>query len=189
MERLTVYWLLAILTPAVPSNIPSRANATTAQCGDSTSQEMAFLRGDWKGLSYSISSRDTTLDATMQIRSESLYGGCVLEEQWEAEQAGKRLFQARVIRAYDAPTRRWLVYYADDQLNSQFYEGKLEGGHWRFIRSRMDNGTRIFVRLTWKPTSNGYEQLIERSRDAGKTWTLGGFARFEPAAANPQRGA
>jgi hypothetical protein len=151
-----------------------------AVCPDSISGSVAFLRGTWKGKSYGITGQDTTVDATMRIRSESLYGGCALDETWDAQHEGKRLFRARVLRAYDAPTRRWLVYYVDDQLNSQFYEGQREDGHWRFIRRRMDGNTPILVRLTWKPTAAGYQQLIERSRDGGKTWSLGGFVEVQP---------
>jgi hypothetical protein len=173
--------------PAIPLFAPvgsglSQATAAPSACADSISKTVAFLQGGWTGQSFSVGGRDTTRDATMQIWSESLYGGCVLKERWEAEHEGKRLFQAQVVRAYDGPTRRWLVYYADDQLNSQFYEGKHEGGYWRFIRSRMDGNTPILVRLTWKPTATGYEQLIERSRDAGKTWILGGFVKYDRVA-------
>ena len=140
---------------------------------------MAFLIGRWEGRSYSVAGRDTTPDATMSVESEPLYGGCALEERWSAVQDGKSLFTARVLRAYDAPSGRWLVYYADDQLNSQFYQGQHNGGRWRFLRTRMDRGKPIQVRLTWSPAGDGYEQLIERSRDGGKTWTLGGFVAFK----------
>jgi hypothetical protein len=141
---------------------------------------MAFLVGKWEGQSYSVAGRDTTPDATMLVESEPMYGRCALEERWRAMQDGKALFTARVLRAYDAPSMRWLVYYVDDQLNSQFYQGTHEGGRWRFLRTRMDRGTPIQVRLTWSPVDRGYEQLIERSRDGGTTWTLGGFVAFKP---------
>jgi hypothetical protein len=171
--------LSAILLSAPLSSGAGQGNdAAAAGCPDSVSRAVAFLRGSWQGQSYGITGQDTTIDAIMRIRSESRFGGCVLEESWDAEHKGKRLFRARVLRAYDGPAGRWLVYYADDQLNSQFYEGSKADGHWRFIRRRMDGNTPILVRLTWKPTAGGYEQLIERSRDSGKTWTLGGLARF-----------
>lgn len=148
------------------------------QCADSIARSMAFLAGKWEGSSYSVAGQDTTEDATMLVESAPLYGGCALEERWRAVQGGKTLFNARVLRAYDAATARWLVYYVDDGVNSQFYEGKLESGRWRFLRTRMDGSTPIQVRLTWLAAGQGYEQLIERSRDGGKTWALGGFVRF-----------
>ena len=151
------------------------------QCADSIAKSMAFLAGNWKGASYSVAGPDTTKDATMLVQSALLYGGCALEERWRSVQAGKTLFTARVLRAYDAATARWLVYYVDDQLNSQFYEGRHESGRWRFLRTRMDGATSIQVRLTWSSAGQGYEQSIERSRDGGKTWTLGGFVRFRPS--------
>ncbi|HEU4681862.1 MAG TPA: hypothetical protein VFS51_08955 [Gemmatimonadales bacterium] len=111
-------WLLAI-----PSALPAQAT-----CPDSIAGAMKFLQGNWEGRSYSIAGTDTTFDALMSIESRPLYGGCVLEERWSATNGGKPLFNAKVLRAYDAGTRRWLVYYVDDGLNSQFYEGKPEGG-------------------------------------------------------------
>jgi hypothetical protein len=122
----------------------------------------------------------TTLEAHMKVHSEPLFDRCALEERWEASKDGQMLFTAKVVRAYDAPSQRWLVYYVDDQLNSQIYEGRREASNWRFIRTRLDRGTPILVRLTWRPATSGYEQLIERSRDGGASWVLGGFVTFKP---------
>jgi hypothetical protein len=144
---------------------------------------MAFLQGRWQGRSYSIAGRDTTLDAIMKVHSRPLFGRCALEERWEALKDGRVLFNAKVLRAYDASTQRWSVYYVDNQLNSQVYEGRREAAQWRFFRTRLDQGVPIQVRLTWRPTQGGYEQLIERSRDGGATWTLGAFVTYRPAPA------
>lgn len=177
----TSSWLFAGWITAASTIVGAAGAPPESQCADSIAAGMAFLAGSWKGSSYSVTGRDTTEDATMLVQSARLYGGCALEERWSAVQAGKTLFTARVLRAYDAPTARWLVYYVDNQLNSQFYEGRQESGRWRFLRTRMDGATPIQVRLTWAPAGPGYEQLIERSRDGGKTWTLGGFVRFKPS--------
>jgi hypothetical protein len=177
----TSSWLFAGLITAAPTIVGAAGAPPEPQCADSIAGGMAFLTGSWEGSSYSVAGRDTTEDATMLVESARLYGGCALEERWRAVQAGKTLFTARVLRAYDAATARWLVYYVDDQLNSQFYEGRHESGRWRFQRTRMDGATPVQVRLTWSAAGKGYEQLIERSRDGGKTWTLGGFVRFKPS--------
>jgi hypothetical protein len=124
---LTSGWLFAGLITAAPTIVGAAATAPEPQCADSIANGMAFLTGNWKGSSYSVVGRDTTEDATMLIESARLYGGCALEERWSAVQSGKTLFTARVLRAYDAATARWLVYYVDNQLNSQFYEGKQDG--------------------------------------------------------------
>lgn len=150
-------------------------------CGDSLGRVMAFLQGRWQGRSYSVSGRDTVLDALMKVHSRPLFGHCALEEHWEAVKDGHVLFTAKVVRAYDAPTQRWSVYYVDDQLNSQIYEGRSEADQWRFFRTRMDRGVPIQVRLTWRPIEGGYEQLIERSRDGGTNWVLGGIVKFSAA--------
>ena len=166
-------WLLLSFSPSL--------QAQSLTCADSISRDIKFLQGSWEGRSYSIAGSDTTFDALMSIQSRPLYGGCVLEERWSAVSGGKTLFQAKVLRAYDAQTRRWLVYYVDDQLNAQFYEGRLEEGIWRFRRTRMDNGKPIIVRLTWRPRAGGHDQVIERSRDAGKSWVTAGYVAFRPS--------
>jgi hypothetical protein len=177
MHRSVSCWLLFVLLQAVPLTLQAQAPATPA-CNDSLGKSMAFLEGHWEGRSYSISGRDTTFDAVMKVNSQPLFGHCALEERWEAVKDGRVLFTAKVFRGYDAPTRRWSVYYVDDQLNSQIYEGRQEAGQWRFFRTRLDQGVPIQVRLSWRPIAGGYEQLIERSRDRGSTWTLGGFVTF-----------
>jgi hypothetical protein len=169
--------LLLVLLPG-PSAVLSAQAPGKGNCGDSPTSAVAFLEGEWQGRSYSIAGRDTVLDGLMTVRSRPLLGRCALEEDWTASKDGRALFTAKVIRSYDAPTQRWSVYYVDDQLNSQVYEGRKDGAQWRFFRTRLDQGAPVQVRLTWRPTKNGYEQLIERSRDGGVTWVLGGFVAF-----------
>jgi hypothetical protein len=140
--------------------------------------DVAFLQGKWQGRSYSITGRDTVLDGLMKVHSRPLFGHCALVEDWTASKDGQALFTAKVVRAYDASTHRWSVYYVDDQLNAQIYEGRWDANRWRFLRTRLDHGVPVQVRLTWVPTEGGYDQLIERSRDGGATWSLGGFVTF-----------
>jgi hypothetical protein len=176
MRRRATSWLL-VLIPGISPVLSAQATGTDT-CGDSAPSAVAFLQGSWQGRSYSIAGRDTLLDGLMTVRSRPLFGGCALEEHWTASKDGQTLFTARVIRAYDAPTRRWSVYYVDDQLNSQIYEGRMDGAQWRYFRTRLDQGAPVQVRLTWRPTKNGYEQLSERSRDGGDIWVLGGYVTF-----------
>lgn len=186
MRRSMILWMLFALLATTASALQAQAHATPT-CSDSLGKSMAFLQGQWEGRSYSISGRDTTLDALMKVHSHPLFGRCALEERWVAVKDDHVLFTAKVMRAYDAPTQRWSVYYVDDQLNSQIYEGRREAAQWRFFRTRLDQGDPIQVRLTWLPTHGGYEQLIERSRDAGATWTLGGFVTFQAVPASGSR--
>jgi hypothetical protein len=179
---------MQLLLSSVLLLFPSYLAAQAVTCPDSLRSAMKFLHGTWKGRSYSIVGSDTTFDAEMSVQSQPVYGGCLLEERWSAANGGKTLFRAKVLRGYDAPSRRWLIYYVDDQLNSQFYEGVLENEVWRFLRTRREaDGKPIIVRLTWRPTSDGYEQLIERSRDGGRSWTRAGWVTFRSASAPPNQ--
>jgi hypothetical protein len=186
MRRSVVHWLLLVLIPTTAGALQAQA-PTTSSCSDSLGKSMAFLPGHWEGRSYSIAGRDTVLDALMKVHSQPLFGRCALEERWEAVKDDRVLFTAKVLRAYDAPTQRWSVHYVDDQLNSQVYEGRREGGQWRFFRTRLDQGVPIQVRLTWRPIRGGYEQLIERSRDGGATWALGAFVTYQSVPSGDRR--
>jgi hypothetical protein len=72
---------------------------TSSMCADSLGKSMAFLQGQWGGRSYSVSGRDTVLDAVMKVRSQPLFGGCALEERWQAVKDDRVLFTAKVTRA------------------------------------------------------------------------------------------
>ena len=120
----TSSWLFAGFLTTAPIIAGAVGPPSEPRCADSIASGMAFLAGSWEGSSYSVAGRDTTDDATMLVERARLYGGCALEERWRAVQAGKTLFTARVLRAYDSATARWLVYNVDDQLNSQFCEGR-----------------------------------------------------------------
>jgi hypothetical protein len=181
VRPIPMFWLLALISRAT-TGLSAQASPSTG-CGDSLASAMAFLQGEWQGRSYSIAGRDTVLDGLMSVKSRPLLGRCALEEEWSARKDGRTLFTAKVIRAYDGPTQRWSVYYVDDQLNSQMYEGRMDGSQWRFFRTRLDQGKPVQVRLTWRPIRNGYEQLIERSRDGGTTWVVGGFVTFTTTSA------
>ncbi len=82
MHARAVHYLLVLL-PALGSTLSAQASAPPA-CTVSLGKSMAFLQGDWEGRSYSVSGRDTVLDALMKVHSQPLFGDCALEEQWEA---------------------------------------------------------------------------------------------------------
>src|SRR4051812_14586000 len=155
MHRPVVQWLFLVLISTIAGGLQGQTPATPT-CSDSLGKSIAFLQGRWEGGSYSIAGRDTVLDAHMRVYSRPLFGSCALEERWEAIKDDRVLFSAKVLRAYDAATQRWSVYYVDDQLNSQVYEGQREGAQWRFFRTRLDQGVPIQVRLTWRPLPGGY---------------------------------
>lgn len=112
--------------------------------------------------------------------NEPILGGCALRESWRFEIAGKPAFEAIVLRSYDSGGKRWMLSYIDDGLAHQLYEGREDAGQWRFFRERKaDDGSTVLVRITWAPSAAGYTQTIERSTDAGATWTLGSTIAYD----------
>ncbi|MEO8029022.1 MAG: hypothetical protein ABI823_21255 [Bryobacteraceae bacterium] len=123
--------------------------------------EFDFLAGNWK----SVGKQDQAIAHTVRM-----HDGCLIEEKWHFEQAGKKLFDSVMLRSWDSDAKRWMLAYADDNGRWQTYEGRFERGAWRFYRERLADGKPIVVRITWVPGGKGYVQTIEKSEDRGATW-------------------
>ena len=101
-------------------------------------------------------------------------GGCAIEERWTVRDGDKVLFRAVLLRSFDRSTKRWMLSYVDDDLNHQLYEGRPHDGGWAFHHTReAADGKTVHVRIVWKRSTRGVEQIIERSTDGGATWTRG----------------
>lgn len=150
-----------------------RVQDETSACQSPEARALDFLIGRWEGDERQIEGGKETIVSTSEIQVEKIFGGCALRETWEVKEGGKKLFNAIVLRSYDAGSKKWLLSYVDDALNHQFYEGRNEMGKWRFFRERMVEGKPVLVRITWtQVTKDSIDQRIERSSDNGNTWVL-----------------
>jgi len=149
-----------------------------APCTGPEYHQMDFIIGRWAGVESDIKGNDTTRTVTGSITTEATLNGCALQGRWEYDSKGKTLFHATVISGYDTEKKQWRLAYADDVGNYQIYDGQLSGDSMAFVRARTVDGKPALARVTSFKTANGYRQTIERSMDAGATWTLRAFVDF-----------
>jgi hypothetical protein len=110
---------------------------------------------------------------------ESMLGVCVVHEHRRVSQQGKRLFDGDAYWSYDSTTKRWVLFYIDDQSHAQLYEGREDGGQLAFYRERPDaDGKMILIRIAYAPQNGGYTQAVQRSADNGQTWKPSGTTAY-----------
>ncbi len=175
---------LLLLPTYVVGQMSSRK---TNPCESSETKEFDFMLGEWRGVEkVATAGKEGAITSTSKIQVKKVLNGCAIQEDWEFEDRGKRLFNATLLRSYNAETRKWLLSYVDDQLNHQFYEGHKESGQWRFLRERLVEGKPVLVRITWTSASHHkVEQTIERSEDNGKTWAVRATVSYSRQATAP----
>ena len=147
---------------------PQDAAATGGCAGRSANHRLDFWLGDW--LAYA----GGALDGTSHIAS--ILGGCVIQEEW-TDIAG---YQGRSWFYVDPSTGRlkqvWLTSHAE-QLGGTLEKAELPGsvpGSVRFQGTLTeDSGKRMLDRttLTLQPDAT-VRQVIEISKDDGRTWTV-----------------
>lgn len=150
-------------------------------CPPEEADRFDFLVGRWDGTEKRVVEGDTVIVAEATVFAERAAGGCVLQERWEVRENGAKLFDAAVLRAWDAEAERWSLAYADNAGRFQLYEGE-QGPHgWAFLRERPGpEGRPVHVRIVWQPSSEGVRQIIKRSED-GKSWQMSSVIDYVPA--------
>ena len=155
-----------------------KAEAGNDSCPSNEVRAFDYMIGEW---TTSDPNTPTGVPSSGSSRTEKILGGCVILEHRYVEQKGKKLFDAKVAWGYDSTTNRMLVFYYDDQAHAQVYEGRRENGGWAFYRERPDpDGKMVQIRLTYVPKGKGFDQIVERSRDQGKTWAPPSATSYSP---------
>jgi len=98
-----------------------------------------------------------------------ILGDCVVEENWTSRLAG----EGKSFSKYNPHTKRWEQYWVDDQGDTTFFHGQLEGNNLVFHAETADeNGAPTLRRLTFFLLGpDKVRQFSEMSTDGGKTWT------------------
>jgi len=102
-------------------------------------------------------------------RVQLILGDCVVEENWTSRLAG----EGKSFSKYNPHARRWEQYWVDDQGDTTFFHGQLEGTNLVFHAETLDpNGGRTLRRLTFfRQGPDKVRQFSEMSTDGGKSWT------------------
>jgi hypothetical protein len=144
-------------TPALPQPHPCE--------GEPAYHKLDFWVGNWDV----YDNHDGTLNGTDVV--EKIVGGCALVENWrEADGSG----EGKSLFYYQKAGKQWKQVWVTDAgpIKEKRLIEELNGGGVRFQGEipHLD-GTSHFDRTTLTPLASGrVHQVIEISRDAGKTW-------------------
>ena len=100
---------------------------------------------------------------------ESLYGGCVLRENWS--EPG---WQGGSLNIYSSQDRQWRQTWMDQSGALRDFNGGLQDGKMVLVaHARSASGQPILVRMTFTPNPDGsVRQYSDASADDGATWKM-----------------
>lgn len=170
------FFVLFLFTSTLSANAQQAGKVDA--CATPNDGYFNFLIGKWRGEERASEAKSSTVISTSEVEITQILGGCALQESWQVQADGKKLFSAILLRAYDAKSHRWMLSYIDDGQNFQIYEGLKDKDGWSFYRERIANGKTVRIKITWKPYEKGFTQTVERSTDGGQTWSLGAIITY-----------
>jgi hypothetical protein len=169
-------WILAmvffgaILPARGQSGSATAANSNgSSGCQVENARQFDFLVGDWVGRNELEVPQHRT-PKTSEMTIEKILGGCAIHEKWLYD-GGVQMTRAELWRMYDSRVKKWMLYYVSDELQSQVWEGRLDGQTWGFYHTWTINGKDVLSRQIWTPSATGFTRRIEHSSDDGKTWS------------------
>jgi hypothetical protein len=112
-------------------------------------------------------------------RVERIEAGCGIQENW-TDRGG---LTGRSINVYSPVSKTWRQLWAASWGATLLLEGRLEDDQMILAGDVLGrDGTPEKQRTTWsRVPSSGVRQLIERSRDGGRTWTVAFDGRYTAA--------
>jgi hypothetical protein len=155
------FLLSALLLLAAPT---AAQDAALKSCDLSDHRAFDFWVGEWDVFNPEGHKAGTN-------RIENILNGCALLENWTSTRGGA----GKSLNFFNAATRRWEQVWTDGTGGVIKYEGSFKDGAMRFEQGEhtLPDGTRLRSRMTLTPLADGrVRQLIERSADAGETWTV-----------------
>lgn len=154
----------------MPSPISSLVIAATgaiaqpAPCAAPEHHQFDFWIGSWN-----VVDARTGENAGSSL-IESLYGGCVLRENWS--EPG---FAGGSLNIYAESDGRWHQTWVDQSGALREFVGGLAGGKMVLVAHSRTPGANepVLVRLTFAPNPDGsVRQYSDYSKDAGATWNF-----------------
>jgi hypothetical protein len=111
-------------------------------------------------------------------RVERIEAGCGIQENW-TDRGG---LTGRSINVYSPVSTTWTQLWAASWGATLLLEGRFENGQMILAGDVLGRDGPEKQRTTWsRVPTGGVRQLIERSRDAGRTWTVVFDGRYTAA--------
>jgi tetratricopeptide (TPR) repeat protein len=128
------------------------------------SRQFDFWIGEWDAFN-----RQGRKDGTSVI--QRIAGGCGILENWTNAFGGGG---GKSVNFYDPIAGKWFQYWIGADGNPSRYSGIYKDDAIRYEgEPSTQNGKRVITRMTFfNIDANTVRQLVERSDDEGKTWTI-----------------
>ncbi len=165
---------LGLLVLSAWTGVLRAASVTASPCRDAVHRQLDFWLGEWRAVDDQGRELGTS-------RVEVLHGGCVIQETWtSAGDAGS----GESLSFVDPADGVWHQVWIGSSGNVVRYQGTVEDGVLRFEgEDTSADGTIHLSRAMLRPEADGHlHHKIERSDDAGATWSTYFEATYVPAA-------
>ena len=177
--------LLATAMGAVPFNASLAATAKDNAVQDH-SRDFDFFFGDWKVrhryLKARLAGSTEWLEFDGTTRAQPLLNGAGnVDDNFLDKPDGP--YRAATIRAYDAKTNIWAIWWIDGRTPTGPIDppmlGRFENGVGTFLSDQEFNGKPIKVRFLWMPKGDDAAQWEQAfSADGGQTWETNWVMQF-----------
>lgn len=129
------------------------------------SRQFDFWIGEWDAFN-----RQGRKDGTSII--QRFAGGCGILENWTNASGGGG--GGKSVNFYDPTAGKWFQYWIGADGNPSRFSGVYRDGAIRYEAEPFtQNGKKVITRMTFfNIDANTVRQLVERSDDEGKTWTV-----------------
>jgi len=174
---------VACIATAIGSSSPARAQGATSRPTPGV-RDFDFLQGDWRVHHRRVKpGTQEWVEFEGMCTNRPLMDGAINTDE-HALDAPAGAYRALALRAYDAKTRQWAIWWLDGRYPSGPLDppvkGSFENGIGTFYADYMQDGKPMRGRFLWSnitPTSARFEQAA--SADGGKTWTPNWIMTFE----------
>jgi hypothetical protein len=145
---------------------PSTESAAAPQsqpCSSAAHRQFDFWVGEWEV--FSPNGAPAGVSAVRKILND-----CVLHETWKSANSG---YSGNSHNIFVASTGRWHQTWVDNMGLLRLFDGEFRGRTLVLTTTRQTKAGEDIVRMTFEPLQEGrVRQLVEASRDGGKTWAI-----------------
>jgi hypothetical protein len=155
--------LLVLLIVIGFSGLLSAQNQGTPECKSPESRQFDFWVGEWDIL------KNGTADIAGKSSVQLILGNCVIFENYT-----NKAFAGKSFNIYNEGLKKWQQFWVDNTGGVIEFVGEFKNQEMSFTGESFDpKGEKILQRMKFTPMPEGkVRQLLEQSKDNGKTWTV-----------------